>query len=107
FETAITNCLRYLKLTDYDQILRMSVAEYNARMEAFRLQREDEREQLHIDIWLAHRVVKATDKKGEYVLKTFDDFYKNPTKQNEKKETFNRLHQIRRNLEKFRKEGGN
>lgn len=60
------------------QIKRMSIAEYNLRMKAYRLQSLDEECRIAKQAWM-NREIKATKKKGkskyESYYKTFDSFF--------------------------------
>lgn len=102
------NCLRYFGLTDYDQIQRMSINEYMMRLEAYELKRDDEAELWHHRVWTQERLVSAADKKGKYVIKSFDDFYKRTKDDEQVARMHDELHRRRKALKKHPdRKGGN
>lgn len=68
------NCFRYLGLRTLDEVDELTMKEYRLRIEAYQLQKLDAERDRHRSVWLS-RMVDATDKKGNYVFKTFDEFW--------------------------------
>ena len=68
------NIIRYLNITDFEVIDRMTVWEYSMLMEGKRLQRMDEMENLHL---LAYKiqVAKNTKKQGDKIVPEYQSFY--------------------------------
>jgi hypothetical protein len=68
------NIIRYLNITDFEAIGRMTVWEYSMLMEGRRLQMMDEMENLHL---LAYKIQVAKNKKkqGDKLVPEFPSFY--------------------------------
>ncbi|MBO0438971.1 hypothetical protein [Candidatus Enterococcus ikei] len=68
------NIIRYLNITDFDVIGKMTVWEYSMLMEGMRLQKIDEMENLHL---LAYKTAVAKNKKkqGDKIVPEFPTFY--------------------------------
>ena len=71
------NCLRYLGMTDFKRIGRMTIKEYGLRMKAYRLKHVDELHKMHLQAWLTSQAT-ATKQKGKKTVpyfKSFEDFF--------------------------------
>lgn len=70
----VLNIIRYLHITDFEKIGRLTVWEYSMLMEGKRLQRLDELEDLHL---LAYKtqVAKNTKKQGDKLVPAYPSFY--------------------------------
>lgn len=66
--------MRYLGITSFLEIGRMTVAEYRLRMKAWRLKRLDEDSFIYRQAWLIAQA-QGYDKKGKPVYKTFKEFF--------------------------------
>lgn len=69
--------MRYLDFHEYDDIYRMSIAEYEQRITAYKLKMLDKQLFLHQQAWLNVQA-KAQKKQGKNmvpVYKTFEDFF--------------------------------
>lgn len=73
-------------------------------MEAYALRQEDEMRKIYHQAWIEQRVVTATDKKGQYVFKNFNELYAK-VKPNRKRVN-PELYQIAKRLQQLRKGGG-
>lgn len=90
----------------------MSWGEYTLRMYAYNLQVEDRSMNMHVEAWINNRIVTATNKKGEYIYKKFEDFYEPAKKLTTRKlSEDSELYKITKNLERYREiqeqRGGN
>lgn len=70
----VLNVIRYLDITDFETIGRLTVWEYSMLMEGKRLQRIDDLENLHL---LAYKtqVAKNTKKQGDKLVPAYPSFY--------------------------------
>ncbi|CYU11936.1 phage protein [Streptococcus suis] len=71
------NCVRFLNITDINEIGRMTLYEYDLLMTGKALQNIDTMHNIHQQAWL-NRQVNATRKIGKnevYVYKKFGDFF--------------------------------
>lgn len=70
----VLNIIRYLNITDFDRIDRMTVWEYSILMEGKKLQKMDGMENLHL---LAYKiqVAKNTKKQGDKLIPAYPTFY--------------------------------
>lgn len=59
----------------FDEIEDMTIREYEIRGKAFQLERLDRERESHKQAWLS-RIVSGTNKKGEYIFESFNDFFK-------------------------------
>lgn len=78
YEDIIINCMRCLDMTDLTAIEEMTYYEFDIRMKAYTLQREDRERDMHVMAWL-YREIMATQTvqgKSEYVYKSFASFFK-------------------------------
>lgn len=68
-------CFRHFGFEDLEQVDNFGVYDFSLRVKAHRLNEVDRQRDMH---WMAMliRNVKATNKKGEYVYPSFDDFFK-------------------------------
>lgn len=57
-----------------DEVDRLTLEEYELRMEAYRLQQVDEEEKIYLQAFL-NFAAQATDKKGKAKYRTFKQFY--------------------------------
>ena len=72
-------------------------------MEVFNDKEQQRLEEVHYSIWLQERVVSATNKKGDYIFKKFDDFYK----KNEPPKRVNpELYEVARRIKAYNEKGG-
>lgn len=76
----------------------MSWQEYLIRLEAYGQTVEDEQRHMYQSAWLHERVAPATNRKGNYEFKTFNDFYPegNKARRTGKEEAFERLREVAR-----------
>lgn len=65
--------MRCLNFFHFKDIERMTIAEYELRMKAFRLQQVDEQYMIHSQAW-ANAMAQAT-KKGKPIYTRFDKFF--------------------------------
>lgn len=63
-------------MTDIDSVFDMGYGEYLFRMEMYEKRQKKFLEEKAFEAWLVSRESKASNKKGEYVYKTFEDFKK-------------------------------
>ena len=62
-----------MNITDFLDIDRMTMSEYEIRLLAYRLKKLDEQEVIHYQAW-ANQQVKATKKRGKREVPFFDNF---------------------------------
>ena len=79
------SCFRYLGVNDFKQIDRMTISEFNFRMQAYRLQQVDRMNDIHMQAW-ANNMAGQKKKNGRPVYRKFDQFfnYKKAVKQAKK-----------------------
>lgn len=68
------NCLRFLDFTDFKEIDRLTIPEYQLRMKAFRLNQVDELHKIHQLAW-AINMAKQRKKNGRPVYRRFEQFF--------------------------------
>lgn len=70
----VLNIIRYLNITDFDVIGKMTVWQYSMLMEGRRLQKLDEMENLHL---LAYKIQVAgnTKRQGDRMIPEYPSFY--------------------------------
>ena len=64
-------------MNDLREIKRMTLAEYNLRIKAYRLKKLDQDREIAFSAWL-NREINATKKRGkkiEYIYRSFDKFF--------------------------------
>lgn len=69
--------MRYLGMNDLREINRMTLAEYNLRIKAYRLRKLDRDREIAFSAWL-NREINATRKRGkkiEYIYRDFNKFF--------------------------------
>lgn len=74
YETIVTNAFRLFKMTDLATIEKMTLKEYNLRMQAYRLQQVDRMFERRDLAW-AIVTAKSVDKEGNYIYREFKDFF--------------------------------
>ena len=87
----------------------MTLYEYSLRLKAHEYKMIDDAHDLHYHAWLVARVIPARDKKGDAVIKSFNDIFNKEEiereisgeKQREKNETFNLLRERHRRMQEF------
>lgn len=69
------NSLRYLGFTDFSEIERMTVYEYDIRMTAYRLATVDRKHEIHMQAW-ANNEIKSVREIGKKTIPVYDRFDK-------------------------------
>ena len=70
----VINCMRYLDITDFNVIDRMTILEFELRMRAYQLKQLDKERDMYAQAWI-HRQSKATKKSGKPFYKNFRQFF--------------------------------
>lgn len=70
----VINCMRYLDITDFNVIDRMTIPEFELRMRAYQLKQLDKERDMYAQAWI-HRQSKATKKSGKPFYKNFRQFF--------------------------------
>lgn len=70
----VVNSLRFFGMTDFLEIKRMTLVEYNLRMESYQLSNLDKQRDFHLQA-LINQSAKATKKNGDSKWDSFDKFF--------------------------------
>lgn len=110
------DCLRYLGMTDFKEIDRMTLYEYGMRMKAHRLRQVDREYEIHLQAWANHNV-QATKRQGKDkavpVFKTFKQFFdyekriEEVTGERRDRAQEDRLKQIALKVQEYKRRQGN
>ena len=98
--------MRYLDMTDINEINGLSIEEYNLKMKVYQLKRLDIEYFIHLQAW-TNAVAKNRKKNGSPQFSNFKQFFNYEERQNEilgKKKTFSNIN--RRVIEYERGQNG-